>query len=284
MSGFTNLIHYFKGYPTDGDKTEWRHFDEVFVKSHAEVIERYSRRLIEEFKMPPLPADALFYPSPYLNIYAYPQELDYLDIRPLPPKWQAFDYFIRQPENQNSKYELPEKLRNLNGKIVYVSMGSIGAFDERLLKRLIDILGQSPHRFLMALGPNHERLSPTLPANIYGEQTMPQIDILAGHAQLFITHGGNNSVIESMYYGVPMIISPMFSDQYDNAQRVTEKGYGQRINAYTCTPQQLLDLIEQVLADEAIGRRLAQCSSRLQSCHATDDVAQAIVQCATGEL
>lgn len=163
-------------------------------------------------------------------------------------------------------------------------MGSIGAFDERLLKRLIDILGQSPHRFLMALGPNHERLSPTLPANIYGQQTMPQIDILSGHAQLFITHGGNNSVIESMYYGVPMIISPMFSDQYDNAQRVTEKGYGQRINAYTCTPQQLLDLIEQVLADEAIGRKLAQCSNRLQSCHATDDVAQAIVQCATGEL
>jgi hypothetical protein len=37
--------------------------------------------------------------SLYLNLYAYPEELYYTDIRPLPEKWMRIDSYIRKGED-----------------------------------------------------------------------------------------------------------------------------------------------------------------------------------------
>ncbi|KAH6756188.1 hypothetical protein C2S53_004287 [Perilla frutescens var. hirtella] len=55
----------------------------------------------------------------------------------------------------------------------------------------------------------------------------PQTKIL-GHSSIagFVSHCGWSSVIESMYYGVPVITMPMKSEQPLNAQMVVEAGVG----------------------------------------------------------
>ncbi len=45
-----------------------------------------------------LPEDKMITPSPYLNIYMFPEELDYTDIRQLPFNWHRFDCFMRSEE------------------------------------------------------------------------------------------------------------------------------------------------------------------------------------------
>jgi UDP:flavonoid glycosyltransferase YjiC (YdhE family) len=48
-------------------------------------------------------------------------------------------------------------------------------------------------------------------------------------AQLFVTHGGYNSIRESIRAGVPMAVLPHFADQFHNADRVQALGLGLRI-------------------------------------------------------
>ena len=51
---------------------------------------------------------------------------------------------------------------------------------------------------------------------------MPLVDLV-------ITHGGNNTTTEALHFGKPMVLLPLFWDQYDNAQRLDELGFGVRL-------------------------------------------------------
>ncbi|OTF80649.1 hypothetical protein BLA29_011394 [Euroglyphus maynei] len=118
-----------------------------------------------------------------------------------------------------------------------------------------------------------------LPDNIWGDSMLPQLKILP-MVDLVISHGGNNSVIESLYHGKPLIICPLFYDQYDNAQRVTEKGFGNRINPYKCKPEELLEMIERILNDRNINDRCRKISERMQKIDSPMEAAKAIIDVA----
>ena len=68
-----------------------------------------------------------------------------------------------------------------------------------------------------------------------GAEFLPQTSVLP-HVDAVITHGGNNTVTESLWFGKPMLVAPIFWDQHDNAQRVHETGYGIRLPTYSFEP------------------------------------------------
>ncbi|TMK61849.1 MAG: glycosyl transferase, partial [Actinobacteria bacterium] len=80
-----------------------------------------------------------------------------------------------------------------------------------------------------------------------------------------ITHGGNNTVTECWYFGKPMVVLPLFWDQYDNAQRVDELGLGVRLSTYAFQDEELTGAIDRLLANEWLTSELSRLSARLRS-------------------
>jgi UDP:flavonoid glycosyltransferase YjiC (YdhE family) len=158
-----------------------------------------------------------------------------------------------------------------DGALVYVSLGSLGSADVELMNRLVTALAETPHRYVVSKGPQHESIE--LAPNMTGAEFLPQPAILP-EVDLVITHGGNNTVTESIHFGKPMVVLPLFWDQYDNAQRVEEVGFGLRLPTYEFEEHELHAAIERLLA--ADGLRLAAAAQRLQARPGTTSAADLI--------
>src|SRR5664279_2289733 len=117
------------------------------------------------------------------------------------------------------------------------------------MRRLVDVLGRTRHRYIVSKGPMGDLIE--LPDNMVGAMTLPQTTVIP-QVDLVITHGGNNTTTEALHFGKPMIVLPLFWDQYDNAQRVHELGFGIRLDTYGWTDADLHGAIDSLLADAAL--------------------------------
>ena len=224
---------------------------------------------------PPLPDLEFIHASPHLNLYVYPDELDYPRSRPLGPTWQRVESCVR---SSDAAFEIPESLRGGDGGLVYLSLGSLGSADVDLMRRLVDVLGRTPHRYIVSKGPQHDQYE--LAANMWGEEFVPQPSVLP-LVDLVITHGGNNTTTECFHFGKPMVVLPLFWDQYDNAQRVHETGFGVRLPTYDFGDADLAAAVDGLLADADLRRRMAAIAARLQAAPGTVRAADLIERVAT---
>ena len=118
-------------------------------------------------------------------------------------------------------------------------------FSSNQLKIIISVGGPGLKNF-------NEKISQgklNLPNNILLRAKVPQLEVLK-RADLFITHCGMNSTLETIKYGVPVIGMPLSADQPINAIRICDElKYGIRLNPDNFTINQLNDSIDQVLND-----------------------------------
>ena len=241
----------FSGYPT-GDAAGWDDFRDRYRELHEPLWTEFSA-FCEERGAPPLPELEFVHESPFLNLYLYPREADYERSRPLGERWQRLDSSVRSVDES---FAPPRG----DGALVYVSLGSLGSADVGLMNRLVASLAETPHRYVVSKGPQHELIE--LAPNMIGAEFLPQPAILP-HADLVITHGGNNTVTESLHFGKPMVVLPLFWDQHDNAQRMAECGFGVRLPTYEFEDEQLHEAIDRLLSAEH--PQLATASERLRS-------------------
>jgi UDP:flavonoid glycosyltransferase YjiC (YdhE family) len=113
---------------------------------------------------------------------------------------------------------LPEELTEGDEPLVYLSLGSA---DVDLTRTLVAELADAPYRFIVSEGPQASEFD--LAPNMVGAEFLPQTSVLP-QVDLVITHGGNNTVTESLFLGKPMVLRPIFWDQHDNGQRLDETG------------------------------------------------------------
>ena len=114
-----------------------------------------------------------------------------------------------------------------------------------------------------------------LPDNCWGQNFLPQTKVLP-IVDLIISHGGNNTITETFYFGKPLIVMPLFCDQFDNAQRVQEKGFGIRLNPFRCTKEELAKSIESLTNNDDLLLKFKSISDRIKAEAKSGKVAQLI--------
>jgi MGT family glycosyltransferase len=258
----------FSGYAA-ADRDGWDEFRAEYERVHRPLWKDFDAFMREQ-GAPGLPELEFIHESPWANLYLYPDEADYGRDTPLDGSWTRLDSCVR---GTDEAWDEPRNFRVDGQKLVYLSLGSLGSADVELMRKLVEELAGSPHRFVVSKGPQHELFE--LAENMTGAEFLPQASILP-EVDLVVTHGGNNTITESFFFGKPMVVLPLFWDQYDNAQRVHELGFGTRLDTYGHQPDELLGAIDRLLADEQLAERLGRISSRLQADPGTSKAADVI--------
>ncbi len=263
---------FSSGYPV-ADRAGWPAFLEEVGRTHRELwadFDAFCRDTGAGGLAWGANGPDFMHESPYLNLYSYPEEVDYARAAALGLTWHQLDSTVRAAD---AGWELPEALANRKGALTYLSLGSLGSADVGLMQRLVDVLGRTEHRVIVSKGPLADEI--TLRDNMAGEGFLPQPAILP-LVDLVITHGGNNTVVESFHHGKPMVVLPLFWDQVDNAQRVDETGYGRRLATYDFADEELTGAIDALLADTGLRGRMAAISARMKAADGTRKAADLI--------
>ncbi|XP_077999743.1 UDP-glucuronosyltransferase 2C1-like [Glandiceps talaboti] len=79
---------------------------------------------------------------------------------------------------------------------------------------------------------------------------IPQNDLLAHpKTRVFVCHGGINGLYEALYHGIPIVGVPLFYDQHNNVQTMTDKGMGVTLDVKTFSSENLYEAVSMVITD-----------------------------------
>jgi UDP:flavonoid glycosyltransferase YjiC (YdhE family) len=97
----------------------------------------------------------------------------------------------------------------------------------------LDAVAGLDARVLVTVGPAFDprRLAP-VPAHVHVERWVDQVDVLAA-ADAVVCHGGSGTTLGALAAGVPMVVVPLFADQFLNAERVVAAGAGVAVSTGT---------------------------------------------------
>jgi len=189
-------------------------------------------------------SDAFLLPSKSENIiWSWPELIKASDF--LLHRNMAKVTFARPEKELPQTSDFPVKLKPQQ-KLIYVSLGTVvtknlwnnipevRAFVSDILQELVrGFGGNEAYQIIVSTGrPPHEVIQ-NAPSNFHLFEHVAQEQVLA-QADLFITHGGGNSVNEAIDAETPMIVIPFFGDQHLSALDVATLRIGL---AFGHTPQ-----------------------------------------------
>ncbi|ULT83488.1 hypothetical protein L3Y34_012608 [Caenorhabditis briggsae] len=170
--------------------------------------------------------------------------------------------FVGMLEAEKSKNEtLPEKLNEYfsKGKLgsVFVSFGTVTPFrvlPERIQLSVFNAIQKLPDYHFVVKTVIDDTTTAELFAgvpNVDLVNWVPQTAILNHpNLKMFVSHGGMNSVLETMHHGIPMVIMPVFTDQFRNGKNVERRGAGKMVLRQTVANETFYETMNEVLTDE----------------------------------
>ncbi|GAB6435908.1 MULTISPECIES: macrolide family glycosyltransferase [Bacillus] len=151
-------------------------------------------------------------------------------------------------------------------KVIYISMGTLLEGLEPFFNTCIDAFSDFDGLVVMAIGDRNDRSKiKKAPGNFIIASYVPQTEVLS-EADIFITHGGMNSVHDAIYFKVPFVIIPHDKDQPMIAQRLTELEAAHRLLKEHVNVRTLKEAVSDVLSNEKYKHGIRKLNNSFLEC------------------
>jgi zeaxanthin glucosyltransferase len=154
-----------------------------------------------------------------------------------------------------------------NGKaVVFATMGTVRSESKKVFEIIAAACAKFDIQLIISLGGMS--LTPEAMGDLPGDPIIvhyaPQVEILQ-QSVLCITHAGTNTVLDSVFCGVPLIAIPVSDDQPGIAARIEWSGIGLSLPYKKLSVQRLGEAIRSVLQDETYRRAVRKMRKSVQS-------------------
>lgn len=168
-------------------------------------------------------------------------------IRPLVPNTIPLSFMQVNPPKAMPDGEVKAFLDDSTNGVILMSLGSYAKsqdLDSKVIETFLNVFKDISYDVLWKFeGELHNKSD-----NVMIAKWLPQADVLAHpKLKLFITHGGLNSVQESIDREVPMVVLPLTYDQPANANEMVHKGVARRLDLNTLNEIVLRDAISEMM-------------------------------------
>ena len=169
-----------------------------------------------------------------------------------------------------------DRIEKKEQKMVYISMGTVNNDMVPLYRQFLSAFEDTNYQVIMSVGSltSVSELG-TLPDNISVFPSVDQIAVLQ-KADVFISHCGMNSVSESLYFGVPLLMLPQTSEQAGVAERVSQLGAGIKLTGTDAAS--IINATEKILADGGYKLHAAEIAAGFRRCSGAKGAADKILQ------
>jgi len=137
-------------------------------------------------------------------------------------------------------------------KIIYISRGTVLTNDVNYYRECINKVDTEKYEVIVSVGNSVDRSHFSERCGVHLFKSVEQ-NALLKHVDLFITHGGHNSINEALYHGVPVIVHPLANDQFMCSKMIEKTGVGISISSteglsekinYVLNSQQIRDNVK----------------------------------------
>jgi len=134
--------------------------------------------------------------------------------------------------------------------LLYISLGTMYNNQVEFYNTCFKAFNNTGWHVILSLGDKLDSDSlQSIPENFVTASYVPQLEVLP-QTDVFLSHGGMNSTMESLYFGVPMVIIPHTNEQKMTAKRVEELGLGIALDeSAAVTAEVLREAVAQVTLD-----------------------------------
>lgn len=215
--------------------------------------------------------DEIIYNPPELNlVYTLRQ------YQPYEEEFPENQYLFLGPSIYKRKEENFDFVKGVN-PVIYISLGTVIKGAVSFFQNCIEAFRDENMDVIISVGKKFKisKLR-NIPANIHIYSSVPQLQVLQ-MADVFVTHGGMNSVSEALVCGTPMVVIPYVSDQPVNARCIEKLGVGKKLEYANIDKNNLKEAVLAVLTDKNMVHNVAKVQESIRQAPGNEGGARAIV-------